>query len=33
MNVFTFAVGDWDLAALFRGAAKRENPNNPVNPV
>ena len=29
----TFAGGDWGLAALFRRAAKKVNPNNPVNPV
>jgi hypothetical protein len=28
-----FAEGDWCLAALIWRAAKRENPNNPVNPV
>lgn len=31
--MFTFAGGDWGLAALFRRAAKIENPINPVNPV
>jgi hypothetical protein len=28
-----FAAGDWCFAALIWRAAKRENPNNPVNPV
>jgi hypothetical protein len=32
-NPFLFAAGDWGLDALFRRAAKRENPVDPVNPV
>jgi len=30
---FLFAGGHWSLVALFWSATKRENPNNPVNPV